>query len=205
MLVVDATEGAGDQDGAIAGEAEKAGCGVIIAVNKWDLMKGRGQDFVEEVRRQAAVPVEVPGLRADPAHLGAHRRAHGEAARGVDRVAAARQRRVPTAELNKFLERVTAAHPPASKTRPRGAHSLRRADRRRAADVRALHQRRDRVALLLRAVPGEPAARVVRIRGHADPADDQAKSGASGKGKGQTGQRAKGRAKAEGQRPKVER
>ena len=56
VLVVDATEGATDQDAAIAGEAEKAGCGVIIAANKWDLMKGRGaefsKEFDEELRRQ---------------------------------------------------------------------------------------------------------------------------------------------------------
>src|SRR6185436_2739508 len=42
VLVVDATEGATDQDATMAGEAENTGCGVIIAVNKWDLMKGRG-------------------------------------------------------------------------------------------------------------------------------------------------------------------
>ena len=32
-------------------------------------------------------------------------------------MAAARQQRVPTSELNRFLEAVTAAHPPTSKTR----------------------------------------------------------------------------------------
>ena len=31
VLVVDSTEGATDQDAAIAGEADKAGCGIIIA------------------------------------------------------------------------------------------------------------------------------------------------------------------------------
>ena len=45
VLVIDASKGATDQDAAIAGEAEKAGCGIIIAANKWDLMKGRGHDF----------------------------------------------------------------------------------------------------------------------------------------------------------------
>ena len=35
----------------------------------------------------------------------------------IDRVAEARRRRVPTAELNKFLEKVTTAHPPTSKGR----------------------------------------------------------------------------------------
>ena len=47
VLVVDAIEGAGDREGAIAGESEQAGCGIVIAVNKWDLVKGRGHDFVE--------------------------------------------------------------------------------------------------------------------------------------------------------------
>jgi GTP-binding protein len=39
VLVVDATAGATDQDAAIAGEADRLGRGVIIAANKWDLMK----------------------------------------------------------------------------------------------------------------------------------------------------------------------
>src|SRR5687768_11264219 len=45
VLVVDSTEGATDQDATIAGVAEKAGCGIIIVANKWDLMKGRGTNF----------------------------------------------------------------------------------------------------------------------------------------------------------------
>ena len=48
VLVIDAVEGATDQDATIAGEADKAGAGVIIVANKWDLMKGRGQDFSKE-------------------------------------------------------------------------------------------------------------------------------------------------------------
>jgi len=56
VLMIDATEGATDQDAAIAGEADKAGRGVIIVANKWDLVKEHGPDFVktfdEELRRQ---------------------------------------------------------------------------------------------------------------------------------------------------------
>ena len=33
VLVVDASEGATDQDAAIAGEADKAGCGIVVAAN----------------------------------------------------------------------------------------------------------------------------------------------------------------------------
>ena len=57
------------------GEAEKAGCGVIIAANKWDLMKGRGAEFSKEFDDKLRQPGEVPRLRAAPAHLGRDRRA----------------------------------------------------------------------------------------------------------------------------------
>jgi GTP-binding protein len=117
VLVVDATEGAGDREGAIAGEAEEAGCGIVIAVNKWDLVRGRGQEWVrafdDKLRFQLkfldyAPIVHVSALTGErtPRLLEV-----------VDRVAAARLRRIPTAELNKFLERVTSEHPPVSKAR----------------------------------------------------------------------------------------
>ena len=117
VLVVDATEGAGDREGAIAGEAEKSGCGIVIAVNKWDLVKGRGQDFAktfdEGLRFQLKFLEYAPIVRMSA--LTGDRT--GKLLEVVDRVAAARLRRIPTPELNKFLERVTAAHSPTSKTR----------------------------------------------------------------------------------------
>lgn len=113
-LVVDATAGATDQDGAIAGEAERAGRGVIIVANKWDLMKDRGPDFVkrfdEELRRQLKFLDYAPVLHISAA-TGERT---GKLLETIDRVAEARKKRVPTPELNKFLEAVTAAHPPAS-------------------------------------------------------------------------------------------
>ena len=117
VLVVDATEGAGDREGAIAGEAEAAGCGIVIAVNKWDLVKGRGQDFVkafdDKLRFQLkfleyAPIVHLSALTGDRT---------ARLLEIVDRVATARRMRVSTAQVNKFLERVTGAHPPTSKTR----------------------------------------------------------------------------------------
>jgi GTP-binding protein len=117
VLVIDATEGAGDRDAAIAGEAESAGCGVVLAVNKWDLMKGRGQEFAEEfddkLRFQIKFLEYAPIVRFS-ALTGDRTTKLLEV---VERVATAREYRVPTAELNRFLEAVTAAHPPTSKTR----------------------------------------------------------------------------------------
>lgn len=114
VLVVDASEGATDQDAAIAGEADKAGCGIVIAANKWDLMKGRGPEFSktfdEELRRQLKFLDYAPVL-----HISA---TTGERApkvlEAIDRVAEARTRRIPTGELNRFVKAVTAVHPPAS-------------------------------------------------------------------------------------------
>jgi GTP-binding protein len=114
VLVVDATEGATDQDAAIAGEAEKAGCGVIIAANKWDLMKGRGaefsKEFDEELRRQVKFLDYAPLLHISAA-TGER---SGKVVETIDKVAEARMRRIPTGELNRFVQAVTAVHPPAS-------------------------------------------------------------------------------------------
>jgi GTP-binding protein len=117
VLVVDAVEGAGDREGAIAGEAERAGCGVIIAVNKWDLVKGRGEKFVKEFDDKLRFQLKFLDF-APVLHMSAltgDRTA--KLLEVVERVAAARERRVPTAELNRFIEAVTTAHPPTSKGR----------------------------------------------------------------------------------------
>lgn len=114
VLLIDASAGATDQDAAIAGEADKAGRGIIIVANKWDLMKDRGPDFVrtfdEQVRRQLKFLEYAPVL-----HLSARTGERtGKLLEAIDRVAAARSYRVKTPELNRFVKEVTAAHPPAS-------------------------------------------------------------------------------------------
>ena len=114
VLVVDASVGATDQDATIAGEADKAGRGIVIAANKWDLMKDRGPEFVKEfdeaLRRQLKFLDYAPVL-----HISA---ATGERTpkllEAIDKVIAARAKRVKTGELNAFVKRVTDAHPPAS-------------------------------------------------------------------------------------------
>jgi len=114
VLIVDATQGATDQDAAIAGEADKAGRGVIIVANKWDLTKDRGPEYVKEfdeaLRRQLKFLDYAPIL-----HISA---LTGERApkllQTIDRITASRNKRIKTPELNKFVAEVTAAQPPAS-------------------------------------------------------------------------------------------
>jgi GTP-binding protein len=112
--VIDSVEGATDQDATIAGEADKTGCGVIIVANKWDLMKGRGQDFSKEFDEKLRRQLKFLDY-AQILHLSA---LTGERTpkllEAIDRVADSRQHRIPTAELNRFVQAVTAVHPPAS-------------------------------------------------------------------------------------------
>ena len=114
VLVVDAVEGATDQDGSIAGEVEQAGRGIVIAVNKWDLVKGQGPDFSadfdDKLRFQLKFLEYAPLI-----HLSART---GERTPKllelIDTVAEARRTRVKTPELNRFVEEVTARNPPVS-------------------------------------------------------------------------------------------
>jgi len=113
-LVIDAREGAMDHDAAIGGEADKAGRGVIIVANKWDLVKAEGPDFSkkfdDEVRRHMRFLDYAPIL-----HISA---LTGERApkvlETIDRIAETRRKRIPTPALNTFVEAVTAANPPVS-------------------------------------------------------------------------------------------
>ena len=113
-LLIDSNEGPTDQDAAIGGEADRAGRGIVIVANKWDLVKSQDPDFVktfdDEVRRRMKFLDYAPIL-----HISA---LTGERApkviETIDKIAAARRQRVPTPVLNRFLEEVTAANPPVS-------------------------------------------------------------------------------------------
>ena len=118
VLVVDATAGATDQDGAIAGEAEGAGSGVIIAANKWDLMKPPGtnsNEFDENLRRQLKFLEYAPLLHIS-AETGERTSRLFEV---IDRVAGNCRKRIPTPAFNQFLAQVTTRHPPVSPGRRR--------------------------------------------------------------------------------------
>jgi GTP-binding protein len=113
-LVIDASEGPTDQDADIGGEADRAGRGIVIVANKWDLVKSQDQEvakrFDEEVRRRMKFLDYAPIL-----HISA---LTGERApkviETIDKIAAARRKRIPTPVLNRFVEAVTAANPPVS-------------------------------------------------------------------------------------------
>lgn len=104
VLVVDATIGAHAQDLRVANQAWEAGKGVIVTVNKWDLVSDKDEDTAERGRR--ALAERVPMFRHVPfvfvsALTGQRVR------RVLDvilEVAEARQRRIPTPEVNRTLQ-----------------------------------------------------------------------------------------------------
>jgi GTP-binding protein len=113
-LIIDANEGATDQDAAIAGEADRAGRGIVVLANKWDLVKSQDPKFAvnfdENLRHgmrflDYAPLLHISALTGDRV---------SKVIETIDKVAAARRQRVPTPVLNKFIETVTAANPPVS-------------------------------------------------------------------------------------------
>jgi GTP-binding protein len=113
LLVVDATLGLHNQDLRIATEAWDRGCGLVVAVNKWDLVEEkdantarRGQELLV---RKAPFLAHVPFVYVSSLT--------GQRVRKlldlILEVAEARARRVPTAEVNRVLgELVSRTQPP---------------------------------------------------------------------------------------------
>jgi GTP-binding protein len=116
-LMIDAREGATDQDAAIGGEIDRAGRGVVIVANKWDLVKSADSNFVktfdEGLRRKMRFLDYAPILHVSA--LTGERSA--KVIETLDKVAVSRRQRVPTPQLNNFVETITAANPPVSPDR----------------------------------------------------------------------------------------
>ncbi len=113
VLVVDATLGLHTQDLRIATEAWEAGAGLIIVVNKWDLVEEKDANTAR--RGQEELIEKAPFLRYVPfLYVSA---LTGQRVRNlldlILEVAHARDVRVPTAEVNRVLEElVHRASPP---------------------------------------------------------------------------------------------
>jgi len=104
VLVVDATLGLQNQDLRIATEAWERGAGLVIAVNKWDLIEEKDANTAH--RGQEQLVAKAPFLQYVPFLYVSS--LSGQRARKVldliVEVAEARTRRVGTAEVNRVLE-----------------------------------------------------------------------------------------------------
>jgi GTP-binding protein len=104
VLVVDAALGLHNQDLRIATEAWEQGCGLIIVVNKWDLIEEKDANTAR--RGQELLIEKAPFLRHVPFLYGSA--LTGQRVRKVLdlilQVAAERDKRVATSEVNRVLE-----------------------------------------------------------------------------------------------------
>ena len=113
-LIIDAQQGATDQDAAIGGEADRSGRGIVVIANKWDLVRTADHTFVQtfdETLRHGMRFLDFAPILHISALTGERTTRVLET---IDKVAAARRMRVSTPVLNKFIESVTAANPPVS-------------------------------------------------------------------------------------------
>jgi GTP-binding protein len=113
IMVIDAAEGVTSQDQRIARQVAEEGVGALVALNKWDLVKGD-----EEVKRREDSVAERLGFLS----YAPHRRISALTGRGVEKLLAdipmvleERIRRVPTSRFNKLLGDVQQSNPPPRK------------------------------------------------------------------------------------------
>ena len=118
VLVIDAVEGLTAQDAHVAGYTIDAGKGLVIAVNKWDLVEGKTDrtfdQYVAWIRRDAPFLDFAPVVSIS-----------AKTGQRVDRVLemavdvwGERRKRIGTGELNRLLAEATARQvPPVAKNR----------------------------------------------------------------------------------------
>jgi GTP-binding protein len=111
IVMTDATEGYTAQDAHVVGHVLEAGKGIVLVINKWDVVEKDGHtadEWLKVLRREA------PYLAwADIVFASAMTGQRVERIlREARRVADERYRRVPTADLNRIVMDAVRAHPP---------------------------------------------------------------------------------------------
>ncbi len=113
LLMIDAEEGITEQDKKIAGVAHEAGKGIIIVVNKWDLIEkdtNTMNEFRKEIERELTFMSYAPSVFIS---VKAHQRVK-RVIELADYVAEKRALRVPTGQLNSLIADATMMKQPPS-------------------------------------------------------------------------------------------
>jgi GTP-binding protein len=112
VLVVDAKDGLHEQDMRIANDAWEKGVAVLIAVNKWDLIEEKETNTA--VRGEKELKARAPFLAFIPFYYVSAKTGQRvfKLLDAILEVAAEREKRVPTAEVNRVLEALLARQQP---------------------------------------------------------------------------------------------
>lgn len=114
LLVLDAAEGVSDQDKKISSIITEAGKGIIIAVNKWDLIENKKSDTINKFEKMLSN--EIPFLEYAPKiFISAKTKQRlNQIFDKAQEVYAQASKRVSTGLLNKVVKELYALNPPAS-------------------------------------------------------------------------------------------
>jgi GTP-binding protein len=113
LVVIDAVDGFTSHDATIASLAHERGCSTAVLANKWDLVDAAGADRAGEVREAIAKGLQflsgAPMLQVS-AKTGA---GVGHILERCQKLSQTAERRIPTAELNRWLQDCVSRHEPA--------------------------------------------------------------------------------------------
>lgn len=114
LLVIDAKEGISDQDKKIASIILEAGKGIIIAVNKWDLIEDKKANTINQFDKKLSN--EIPFLEFAPKiYISALTKQRlNQIFEKADEVYEQCRKRVSTGLLNKVMKELYALNPPAT-------------------------------------------------------------------------------------------
>ncbi len=119
VLVIDAQEGITDQDQRIARMVYEAGRASVIAVNKWDLVRGYTPEQVQRVTQQR---LRFLGDVLVVQTVATQRRGIAELMAAAFRAAQARATRIATGPLNRVIAEAIEAHAPSADATGRQLH-----------------------------------------------------------------------------------
>ncbi|MGE5808520.1 MAG: ribosome biogenesis GTPase Der, partial [Nitrospirota bacterium] len=111
LVLIDAAEGVTEQDERIAGLVNEAGKGLILVLNKWDLVPDKElayKKFIADIQQRLKFAHYAPVLTISAVTRQRITKVFDE----IDAVIKEAEKRVPTAELNRVFEKLTAAHEP---------------------------------------------------------------------------------------------
>ena len=111
LVLIHAAEGVTEQDERIAGLADEEGKGLILVLNKWDLLEDKEQAykrFMNDVRLRLKFAAYAPVLTLSALTRQRVTKVFDE----IDRIVEERSKRIPTAELNRTFERLISSHEP---------------------------------------------------------------------------------------------
>ena len=111
VVMTDATEGYTAQDAHVVGHVLEAGKGIVLVINKWDVVEKDGHtadEWLKVLRREAPYLAWADIVFASAMTGQRMERILREARRVADE----RYRRVPTADLNRVVMDAVRAHPP---------------------------------------------------------------------------------------------